>query len=82
MAAPRLVYSLTGGDDAPPVGTKVWGDSALALAGGQPGRKYRNIFTGETAAVFGRGNVVGLSLAEVFSIFPVAALTAAEEAAS
>jgi (1->4)-alpha-D-glucan 1-alpha-D-glucosylmutase len=65
VVAPRLVYRLTGGSGAWPVGT-VWGDQKLAL----PSGAYREAFTG-TRLVCSRGR---LPLAEILAHFPVALL--------
>lgn len=64
---PRLVFTLSSGVRQPPLGPKVWGETALAL---ESHSTWYNVITGGEplkADRFGR-----LSLAEAFSSFPVA----------
>ncbi len=74
VVAPRLVFGLTEGAETPPVGDVVWGDTRLPLPDAQPGRRYRNIFTGEILTVAKDGS---LRLADILARFPVALLTPA-----
>lgn len=73
-AVPRFLTRITQEPGEPPLGRSVWQDSALLIET-EAGTDYRNIFTDEilTASLQGRGKI-GLSLAEVFSHFPVALL--------
>lgn len=72
--APRMVVQLTGGVEQPPLGEKVWKDTWLALPPQSAGRIYRNLFTNEKLSVGEKEGLSGLSLADVFSHFPVALL--------
>jgi (1->4)-alpha-D-glucan 1-alpha-D-glucosylmutase len=68
VAAPRLALTLMKGREEPPLGS-VWGDSKLVLPAEAAGRRFRNIFTGETC-------VAGDSVLcrELFGFFPLALL--------
>jgi (1->4)-alpha-D-glucan 1-alpha-D-glucosylmutase len=68
-AAPRLVTRLAP-DDGLPLGTAAWADTRLTVPGVEPGRRLRNLLTGEEL-IAGQGAV---SAAEVFANFPVALL--------
>jgi (1->4)-alpha-D-glucan 1-alpha-D-glucosylmutase len=72
--APRLVYSLLAGNERPPHGPEVWGDSWLPLAQFPPGTALRNLFSNETLVVGEQEGVAGLPMAEVLAHFPVALL--------
>jgi maltooligosyltrehalose synthase len=68
VAAPRLSYTLMKGREEPPIGA-VWGATEFALPPGSGGKRFRNIFTGET---FTAGQ--SLPCRDVFATFPVALL--------
>lgn len=74
VAVPRLVVGLTQGVEQAPVGAEVWLDTWLELPHDKKGARYRNVFTGETSTVDSRGGKLGLPLADVLHIFPVAML--------
>ena len=67
---PRLVVALAGPGRLP-VGSALWGDTAVRLPSGAPG-VLRNVLTGTTVEVLGRG----LPLARALASFPVAVLIA------
>jgi len=58
------------------MGSLVWEDSQLILPKEFGSEQYRNIFTGEIIRAAGYNEHAGLSLAEVFAVFPVAVLEA------
>jgi (1->4)-alpha-D-glucan 1-alpha-D-glucosylmutase len=70
VAVPRLVTKLVPGAQRPPLGLKVWGDTALALPAGVPPGAYRNALTGECVELSGAPT----SAAELFGVFPAAVL--------
>lgn len=74
VLAPRLIAGLTGKGATPPTGSETWGDTSLTLQGKPSGQRYRNIFTGETVEAVPNEDQASLPLAEVFKVFPVAAL--------
>jgi (1->4)-alpha-D-glucan 1-alpha-D-glucosylmutase len=69
---PRLVGRLTGG--APPVGKEVWGETWITLPADAAGRRYRNVFTGETVEAVEREGRPMLAAEAIFASFPVALL--------
>jgi (1->4)-alpha-D-glucan 1-alpha-D-glucosylmutase len=75
VAVPRLMASLDcrRAQLEPPLGEKVWGETALVLPGQAPAR-WINVFTGERMRVPEEST---LPLAEVFGHFPVALLNRA-----
>jgi (1->4)-alpha-D-glucan 1-alpha-D-glucosylmutase len=75
VAAPVQLATLTRGALLPPIGPEVWRDACLALPG-EPGRVYRDLYTGQELTTRQQGTRAGLKLAEVFGHFPVAALLA------
>jgi (1->4)-alpha-D-glucan 1-alpha-D-glucosylmutase len=74
VVAPRLVVGLSGGFEKPPLGEDLWKDTWLNLPPELAGQPYRNLFTGERPFVEDGGNLTRLSLATIFSYFPVALL--------
>ncbi len=60
VVVPRLIATLTDGEERPPTG-EVWGDTHMVVDGGP----YRNVFTGE---VVNGGDV---ALSQALSYFPV-----------
>jgi len=73
-AVPRLIVKLTGGEERLPVGPAVWQDTWLALPDDPPGRRYRNVFTGEVLCTGAHEGATGLPMKSVFACFPVALL--------
>jgi (1->4)-alpha-D-glucan 1-alpha-D-glucosylmutase len=76
---PRLVASLLGDRQSPPLGAAVWGDTAVVLQVSTRAREFRNVFTGATlSARADRDLQEGLALeaADIFGQFPVALLIA------
>jgi (1->4)-alpha-D-glucan 1-alpha-D-glucosylmutase len=68
--APRLMTGLVNVDTFP-CGQQVWGNDILILPEGAP-KNWLNVFTSEKLGVSNRPK--GLSIAEIFHIFPVAIL--------
>jgi (1->4)-alpha-D-glucan 1-alpha-D-glucosylmutase len=73
VAAPVQIATLTGGALVPPIGPEVWREAVLPMPG-EPGRVYRDLFTGRSLTTTAQGGRAELALADVFSDFPVAAL--------
>ena len=73
VAAPILPATLTRGALVPPIGEEVWRNETLAV----PGGTYRDLFTDRqlTAGTSNDAGRPGLRLAQLFSDFPVAALS-------
>jgi (1->4)-alpha-D-glucan 1-alpha-D-glucosylmutase len=74
---PRLVLSLAGQEDRPPMGGGVWGDTRLGLASLREGTRLRNVLTEEVLATTLSGG--SLPMAEVLARFPVALLEKVNE---
>jgi (1->4)-alpha-D-glucan 1-alpha-D-glucosylmutase len=74
VIVPRLVVRLVGGEERPPLGAEVWGQTRLLLPPHLAGRTYRNLFTGETIAANVNDGPPGLLLGTVLRRFPVALL--------
>jgi (1->4)-alpha-D-glucan 1-alpha-D-glucosylmutase len=74
VVAPRLVVGLTGGEEQPPLGAAIWGDTWLSLPPEHAGHRYRNAFTGEELTVTERDGTPGLPLADLCAHFPIALL--------
>ncbi|MEN6627260.1 MAG: malto-oligosyltrehalose synthase [Candidatus Sumerlaeia bacterium] len=72
--APRLVATLTRGQERPPIGEGVWDDTWLRLDPALAGNAWRNIYTGETLIPVDRGGTASLPMPAVLSHFPVAIL--------
>jgi (1->4)-alpha-D-glucan 1-alpha-D-glucosylmutase len=73
VVTPRLVAGLTGGVERPPLGD-IWADTWLSLPGAPAGRRYTNLFTGQTLSLEQANDHSGLPLAQIFADFPVALL--------
>ncbi|HEX5270677.1 MAG TPA: malto-oligosyltrehalose synthase, partial [Gemmataceae bacterium] len=71
-AAPRLMTRLVGEGDLP-LGA-VWDDTRLLLPGVEPGRRLKNLFTGEELTAGEHDGRTSVAAAEVFASFPVALL--------
>lgn len=74
IVVPRLIVGLTGGQERPPLGAEVWGDTRLHLPQELAGRPFVDIFTGQTLPVDWCEKGAGLPLANVLEHFPVALL--------
>jgi (1->4)-alpha-D-glucan 1-alpha-D-glucosylmutase len=81
VIVPRLVVRLVGGEERPPLGADVWGQTRLLLPPQMVGRTYRNLFTGETIAANVNDDPPGLLLGTVLRRFPVALLEGCGRAA-
>jgi (1->4)-alpha-D-glucan 1-alpha-D-glucosylmutase len=75
-AAPRLMTRLVAQTGELPVGAAVWEDTQLLLPGVEPGRRLRNVFTGEEVVVREREGKSMVAAADVFANFPVALMLA------
>ena len=75
VVVPRLVASLLGDRESPPVGPEVWQDTQLAVPQCPCSTKYSNVLTGENLEAQEAGNIGNLRVAEVLGHFPVAVLT-------
>jgi (1->4)-alpha-D-glucan 1-alpha-D-glucosylmutase len=73
-AAPRLMTRLLPRAGDLPPGAAVWQETRLLLPGVEPGRRLRNVFTGEELAVGEHQGHAAVAAAEVFANFPVALL--------
>jgi (1->4)-alpha-D-glucan 1-alpha-D-glucosylmutase len=73
IAVPRLVATLTGDADLPPVGERVWNDTRIELTGLPAARGYRHVITGRCVPVT-TGGAPALRAADVFEQFPIAML--------
>ncbi|MBN9120497.1 MAG: malto-oligosyltrehalose synthase [Planctomycetes bacterium] len=76
VAVPRLVTKLVPDGARPPLGRKVWGDTAVSLPAGVPHGTYRNALTGERVEL----SDAAAPAAELFGVFPAAILVRAESA--
>lgn len=74
IIVPRFFTGLIPRPEELPAGENAWNNTSLVIHAGEVGDWYRNIFTGESVAVSRRDGVPTLSLAELFSSFPVALL--------
>jgi len=75
VVAPRLYVRLLGFEsDALPLGEPAWGDTWIAAPFAAPGASYRNVITGEAAAVEPFSLSAGWRVAELCRSFPVACL--------
>ncbi len=72
--APRLVYGLTGGRREFPVGSNIWGNTAIQLPQPMSGISFRNVFSGETISAAQDGQARALEMSLVFQSFPLALL--------
>jgi (1->4)-alpha-D-glucan 1-alpha-D-glucosylmutase len=73
-AAPRLMTRLVAQPGGPPLGAPVWEDTRLLLPNVEPGRRLRNVFTGEELVAAEQDGRASVAAAEVFASFPVALL--------
>ena len=74
VVVPRLVYQLTDGGRHLPLGSEVWNDTAIVLAGTAVDLAYRNLFTGEQLMPEKLGGKPQLALSRILNRFPVAVL--------
>ncbi len=70
VAVPRMVASLLGDSDVPPIGVKVWEDTQILLPSCVRGEQHRNAFTGEST-VRGKSET-NIAVSELFQHFPAA----------
>ena len=75
IAAPVQIAALTRGALIDPLGHEAWRDERLPVPG-EPGRTYRDLFSGNALTAVPHRGRAALKLAEVFGDFPVAALQA------
>jgi (1->4)-alpha-D-glucan 1-alpha-D-glucosylmutase len=74
VAVPRLCARLLGEKHRFPLGAEVWGDTSMELPKKIAGTSFRNTMTGKSVDVQSTGEERTLSVAGVFSEFPVALL--------
>ena len=74
VIVPRLLTAVLNFSPEAPLGEKVWGNAGIVLPDEIPGNTFKNILTGEKVEVFLRSEKRELSLAGVFSSFPVVML--------
>ena len=74
VIVPRLLTPVLNFNPEAPLGEKVWGDTGIEIPDEIPGDTFKNILTGEKVEVFLRAEKRELSLAGVFSSFPVVML--------
>jgi (1->4)-alpha-D-glucan 1-alpha-D-glucosylmutase len=79
VCVPRLVATLLGGRQTPPLGRDVWDDTSVELPA-PGGAALRDVFTGETYAAAPEGAGSRLDAADLFRRFPVALLLSADPA--
>ena len=72
VVVPRLISSLIGENDVPPIGTGIWGDTQLLIPSLGQGGEYRNVFTGESGHVAAGGRYGTVLVGTIFEQFPVA----------
>ena len=70
VVVPRLATKLVPDGARPPLGQKVWADTAVALPGGVPRGTYRNALTNEAVVLAD----APASAADLFGVFPAAVL--------
>jgi (1->4)-alpha-D-glucan 1-alpha-D-glucosylmutase len=74
VIVPRLLTAVLNFSPEAPLGEKVWGNAGIVLPDDVPGNTFKNILTGEKVEVSLRSEKRELSLAGVFSSFPVGML--------
>jgi (1->4)-alpha-D-glucan 1-alpha-D-glucosylmutase len=74
VVVPRLMTSVLNFSPEAPLGKKVWGNAGIMLPDEIPGNTFKNILTGEKIEALQGSEKRELSLASVFSSFPVAML--------
>jgi (1->4)-alpha-D-glucan 1-alpha-D-glucosylmutase len=74
VAAPRLMTRLVPEFGDLPLGEAVWQDTRVPLPGIEPGRRLRNVFTGEEVMAAEHEGRASVRAAEAFAHFPVALL--------
>jgi (1->4)-alpha-D-glucan 1-alpha-D-glucosylmutase len=72
-------FTRLGDLNQPPMGSEVWGDSAVALNYDSAAGLYRDVFTGRLIRAERIGDGVELPLAQVFAHLPLALLERVEE---
>jgi (1->4)-alpha-D-glucan 1-alpha-D-glucosylmutase len=72
VVAPRLVATLLGGSDSPPIGQQLWGDTRLLLPFRGSGTRYRNALTRRILDLDAT-----ISVASLLAEFPVAIFVSA-----
>jgi (1->4)-alpha-D-glucan 1-alpha-D-glucosylmutase len=76
IAVPRLVATLLPDPAVPPLGERVWGETAVLVPDGAAPR-YRHVLTGRCLTTRLEGGQAFLRAADVFERFPIALLEAA-----
>ncbi len=73
VIVPRFLTRLIQDTEERPLGTRVWGNTGVIVPG-SVGKRFFNLFTGETIEAVGEDGKAVLPLPEVFANFPVALL--------
>jgi (1->4)-alpha-D-glucan 1-alpha-D-glucosylmutase len=71
VVAPRLIMGLLGSSESPPVGTDLWQDTSIRLAGDFPRTSLEDVFTGQPHSWTPSGE---LSVGAMLRQFPVSVL--------
>jgi (1->4)-alpha-D-glucan 1-alpha-D-glucosylmutase len=71
---PRLIATLVGDANRPPLGADVWGDTAVQLPAAAAGLTLCHVFTGRPVVPGGSPSGATLAAADLFAEFPVALL--------
>ncbi len=77
VVLPRMLGSMVADVNSLPLGTSAWGDSLLRFseeAGIEPGRRFRDVFTGSVLTIDDHEGRSSLALADLFARFPLALL--------
>ena len=71
VVAPRFFTRLIQPDGLP-LGKDTWKDTVIVIPYEESGRRYRNIFTGETVTTMRHNESTVLCVSEILAHFPVA----------
>jgi len=71
---PRFLSKIVKNDYDLPFGVETWGDAVVCVPADGLGKRYRNVFTGESVTVDDHEGITGIAVAEIFKHFPVALL--------
>jgi (1->4)-alpha-D-glucan 1-alpha-D-glucosylmutase len=70
VVVPRLVATLLGDSNLPPVGANFWGNTHILLPTRSKDGKLQNIFTGEAAELPKNANQAKINVGEALARFP------------
>jgi (1->4)-alpha-D-glucan 1-alpha-D-glucosylmutase len=80
VVVPRLVSSLLGERDGPPIGSEIWKDTHLLLPACSYLKVYRNALTGESTQLQTAGENVRLDISTSLGALPLALLFSTNQA--